>query len=140
LCHKRPYYHPAFTLVSSPNFYKPHSTLHIAAPFLYSINIPGRISWHKFHSNSGTAAPTPATSTVVSAPSVSPTQDAPIMRWLSPLELRNRHQGVCTERSDGLGNWLVETTEFREWRCSVDGAGKVLFCSGNPGVSKTYLR
>ena len=61
------------------------------------------------------------------------------MHWLSPLEPSNRHQGVCTEPSDGLGNWVVETTEFREWRCSVDGADDVLFCSGNPGVGKTYL-
>jgi hypothetical protein len=40
-----------------------------------------------------------------------------------------------------LGNWLLETREFREWRCSEGGAdNKVLFCSGNPGVGKTYLR
>jgi len=38
--------------------------------------------------------------------------DAPIMRWLSPLELSNRHQGVRTERFDGIGNWLLETSEF----------------------------
>ena len=68
-------------------------------------------------------------------------EDAPIMRWLSLLEPSNRHQGVRTERFDGLGNWLLETTEFREWRCSEDGADNVvLFCSGNPGVGKTYLR
>jgi len=63
------------------------------------------------------------------------------MRWLSPLEPSNRHQGVRTERFDGIGNWLLETSEFREWRCGEGGANKaVLFCSGNPGVGKTYLR
>jgi len=68
-------------------------------------------------------------------------EDAPIMRWLSPLEPSNRHQGVRTERFDGIGNWLLETSEFREWRCGEGGANKaVLFCSGNPGVGKTYLR
>ena len=68
-------------------------------------------------------------------------EDAAIMRWLSPLEPNNRHQGVRTERFDGVGNWLLETTEFREWRYSEGGADKaVLFCSGNPGVGKTYLR
>jgi len=68
-------------------------------------------------------------------------EDAPIMRWLSPLEPNNRHQGVRTERFDGVGNWLLETNEFREWRCSESGADSaVLFCSGNPGVGKTYLR
>jgi len=64
-----------------------------------------------------------------------------IMRWLSPLEPNNRHQGVRTDRFDGIGDWLLETTEFREWRDGEGGADKaILFCSGNPGVGKTYLR
>jgi len=68
-------------------------------------------------------------------------EDAQIMRWLSPLEPNNRHQSVRTERFDGVGDWLLETSEFREWRCNEGGADKaVLFCSGNPGVGKTYLR
>ena len=63
--------------------------------------------------------------------------DAQIMRWLSPLESNHRHQAVCTERFDGIRDWLLETKEFREWR----GADKAVpFCSGNPGVGKTYLR
>ena len=67
--------------------------------------------------------------------------DAEIMRWLSPLEPNNRHQGVRTERFDGIGDWFLETKEFREWRSGSGGADKaVLFCSGNPGVGKTYLR
>jgi len=36
-------------------------------------------------------------------------EDAQIMRWLSPLESSNRHQGVCTDRFDGVGDWLLET-------------------------------
>ena len=68
-------------------------------------------------------------------------EDAQIMRWLSPLEPNNRHQSVRTDRLDGVGDWLLETREFREWRGSEDGADHaVLFCSGNPGVGKTYLR
>jgi len=68
-------------------------------------------------------------------------EDARIMRWLSPLEPNIRHQGVRTDRFDGVGDWLLETTEFREWRDGEGGADKaVLFCSGNPGVGKTYLR
>jgi len=67
-------------------------------------------------------------------------EDVQIMRWLSPLE-PSRHQGVCTDRFDGVGDWLLETREWREWRASDGGADKaVLFCSGNPGVGKTYLR
>ena len=68
-------------------------------------------------------------------------EDVQIMRWLSPLEPNNRHQGVRTGRFGGVGDWLLGTSEFREWRGSPGGADKaVLFCSGNPGVGKTYLR
>ena len=68
-------------------------------------------------------------------------EDRQILRWLSPLEPNNRHQDVRTDRLDGVGDWLLETREFREWRGSESGADKaVLFCSGNPGVGKTYLR
>src|SRR5437588_10115820 len=68
-------------------------------------------------------------------------EDVQVMRWLSPLEPNHRHQGVRNERFDGVGDWLLETSEFREWRGGEGGADKaVLFCSGNPGVGKTYLR
>jgi len=64
-----------------------------------------------------------------------------IMRWLSPLDPGRRHHDVRTERLDGVGNWLLETNEFREWKSGEGGADKgVLFCYGNPGVGKTYLR
>jgi len=67
-------------------------------------------------------------------------EDARVLRWLSPLEPSHRHQGVSTDRFDGVGEWLLETSEFREWRGSKDGVGReVLFFSGNPGVGKTYL-
>jgi len=64
-----------------------------------------------------------------------------IMQWLSPLDPRGRHQDVRTDRLDGVGNWLLETNEFREWRTNGAGTDKaVLFCRGNPGVGKTFLR
>ena len=64
-----------------------------------------------------------------------------IMQWLSPLDPRRRHQDVRTDRLDGVGNWLLETNEFRLWRSNGDGEDKtVLFCCGDPGVGKTYLR
>jgi len=64
-------------------------------------------------------------------------EDAQIIHWLSPLEPNNRCQGMRTDRLDGLGDWLLETSEFREWRGSEGGADKaVLFCSGNPGVAR----
>ena len=68
-------------------------------------------------------------------------EDGQIMRWLSPLEPNKRHQGVRTDRFSGVGGWILEMREFREWRDSEGGADKaILFCSGNPGVGKTYLR
>jgi len=68
-------------------------------------------------------------------------EDAQIRSWLSPLEPYHRHQGVRIRRVDGIGNWLLETREFREWRVGEGRADKaVLFCSGDPGVGKTYLR
>ena len=68
-------------------------------------------------------------------------EDGQIMRWLSPLEPNKRHQAVRTDRFSGVGDWILEMREFREWRGSEGGADKaILFCSGNPGVGKTYLR
>jgi len=67
--------------------------------------------------------------------------NAPIMRWLSPLEPGNRHQDVRISRVGGVGDWLLETSEFREWRSGEGGVDRaVLFCAGNPGVGKSYLR
>ena len=61
-----------------------------------------------------------------------------LLQWLSPLEPQYRHQGVHADRFDGVGDWFLETKEFQEWRNREGGA--VLFCSGKPGVGKTYLR
>ncbi|RPA89664.1 hypothetical protein L873DRAFT_1720859 [Choiromyces venosus 120613-1] len=67
-------------------------------------------------------------------------ETAEIMRWLSPMEPQYRHDGVRSDRLEGVGNWVLETNEFREWRSGEGGADKaVLFCHGNPGVGKTYL-
>jgi len=62
------------------------------------------------------------------------------LRWLSPLEPQQRHQSVRTDRLDGMGNCVLETSEFRKWH-EAEGGGvePVLFCSGNPGVGKTYV-
>ena len=70
-------------------------------------------------------------------------QDAHIMRWLSPLEPNTRHQAVRTGRFGSVGDWFLETSEFRRWSGGEREGGvdkAVLFCSGNPGVGKTYLR
>ena len=64
-----------------------------------------------------------------------------VMQWLSPLDPRRRHQDVRTDRLDGVGNWLLETGEFRKWKRKEGGTdNSVLFCYGDPGVGKTYLK
>ena len=68
-------------------------------------------------------------------------EDNQIKQWLSPLEPRHRHQSVQADRVNGVGSWLLERNEFREWSGS-QGASKqaVLFCYGDPGVGKTHIR
>ena len=64
-----------------------------------------------------------------------------ILQWLSQLEPQQRHEGVRADRLDSVGNWVLETNEFRQWCDMGGGWGEpVLFCYGNPGVGKTYLR
>ena len=63
-----------------------------------------------------------------------------ILQWLSPLELRQRHQDVRTDRLASVGNWVLETSELREWSAEDGCVDPVLFCYGNPGVGKTYVR
>ncbi|RPB00964.1 hypothetical protein L873DRAFT_719608 [Choiromyces venosus 120613-1] len=66
-----------------------------------------------------------------------------ILAWLSPLEPQTRHQDIRTRRVNGVGSWLLQTEEFRSW-CDGGRAGEsdnaTLFCCGNPGVGKTYIR
>ena len=66
-----------------------------------------------------------------------------ILTWLSPLEPRLRHQDIREGRVENVGEWLLQTEEFISW-CADSGRGEsdnvVLFCSGDPGVGKTYIR
>ena len=65
-------------------------------------------------------------------------RDKEILRWFCPLELNSGCQD--TTQFDGIRNWLLGTSEFREWRGGEDGTDRaVFFCYGDPGVGKTYL-
>jgi len=65
-------------------------------------------------------------------------QDAEILRWFSPLEPNSRRRG--TSQFNAIRDWLLGTSEFREWRGGEGGTdGAVFFCYGDPGVGKTYL-
>ena len=68
-------------------------------------------------------------------------EDNQIKQWLSPLEPQFRHQSVQANRVNGVGGWLLERCEFREWSGSKGKPERaVLFCYGNPGVGKTHIR
>ena|SRR5437879_430003 len=68
-------------------------------------------------------------------------EEPQVLEWLSLLEPRVRHQNVRTNRVDGVGKWLLQNDEFINWRDGDDKSDKpILFCSGAPGVGKTYLR
>jgi len=66
-----------------------------------------------------------------------------ILAWISPLDPKLRHQDIRDRRVENVGEWLLETKEFRSW-CGGGERGEsdnaVLFCYGGPGVGKTYLR
>ena len=69
-----------------------------------------------------------------------------ILEWLSSLELQGnqqgkRHQDVRHSRVDGIGDWVLEASEFLRWRdCEDESVNPTLFCRGDPGVGKTFLR
>ena len=64
-----------------------------------------------------------------------------LLNWLSPLQPGARHNDIRSRRQDGLGEWFLQADEFLRWRDGKGESGKAtLFCSGNPGVGKTFLR
>ena len=66
-----------------------------------------------------------------------------LLTWLSPLEPSLRHCDIRDRRVTDIGEWLIQTEEFRRWS-GLSGEGEddkqVLFCYGDPGVGKTFLR
>ena len=66
-----------------------------------------------------------------------------LLAWLSPLEPRLRHKTIQESRAKGVGEWVLGTEEFRNWYTSSGGGDSdkaVLFCYGDPGVGKTFIR
>ena len=66
-----------------------------------------------------------------------------ILAWLSPLNPKLRHQGIQDCRIEDIGEWVLQTEEFRSWHTGSEGCesdNAVLFCYGDPGVGKTYIR
>ena len=68
---------------------------------------------------------------------------AEILAWLSPLDPRVQHKKLQSRRVEPIGDWFLETEEFRSWYdCSENGGSgsAVLFCCGDSGVGKTFIR
>ena len=68
---------------------------------------------------------------------------AEILAWLSPLEPRIRHDHIRAHRVKHVGDWLLKTEEYRNWFdgvCGGESDNSALFCYGDPGVGKTYIR
>ena len=66
-----------------------------------------------------------------------------LLAWLSPLDPRLRHGDILERRISDVGEWLIQTEQFRRW-CSLSREGEgdkaVLFCYGDPGAGKTFIR
>jgi len=66
-----------------------------------------------------------------------------LLAWLSPLDPKLRHQDIRDRRVENVGEWLLQTEEFRTWCAGSEGGGsdnEVLFCYGDPGAGKTFTR
>jgi len=66
-----------------------------------------------------------------------------LLAWLSPLDPGLRHCDIQERRISEVGEWLMRTEEFGRW-CGLCGESEddkaVLFCFGNPGAGKTFIR
>ena len=68
---------------------------------------------------------------------------AEILAWLSRLEPQMRHDGIRVRRVKDVGDWLFRTEEYQNWFdgiCGGEPDNSALFCYGDPGAGKTYMR
>jgi len=81
--------------------------------------------------------------TVWNVNNVSVDARAEILEWLSPLEPRTRHDDIRALRVQHVGGWLLRTEQYQNWSTGIHGGepgNSALFCYGEPGVGKTYIR
>jgi len=70
-------------------------------------------------------------------------EDRDILTWLSPQDPKLRHQNIRDRRVENVGDWILKTVEFKSWHTGRGGGesdNRVLFCYGDPGVGKTFIR
>ena len=66
-----------------------------------------------------------------------------LLTWLSPLDPCLRHRDVQERRIEDVGEWLIRSEQFRRWRGlggEEEDDSPAIFCYGNPGVGKTFIR
>jgi len=59
-----------------------------------------------------------------------------ILGWLTPVDYVAQQNDFLARRQPGTGQWLLDSTEFKEW---VANGNQTLFCPGIPGAGKTIL-
>ena len=70
-------------------------------------------------------------------------ETAEILAWFSPLEPRIRHQNIREHRVKHVGDWFLQSEEYQKWYDGIHESepnNSTLFCCGDPGVGKTYIR
>lgn len=55
---------------------------------------------------------------------------------LTPANFSAIQSDVISNRQEGTGQWLLDSTEYKTWR---DAARPTLFCPGIPGAGKTMM-
>ena len=50
-----------------------------------------------------------------------------IANWLTSLDFRERLTDFLEKRTEGTGQWLLESQPFRDW---LAGKSRILWCSG----------
>ncbi|KAL5085680.1 hypothetical protein Trisim1_010028 [Trichoderma cf. simile WF8] len=63
--------------------------------------------------------------------------DEKTLHWLSPLDYGAEHSDVLKQWQPGTGQWLLKSTQFKEFIQSDNK--QVLFCPGIPGAGKTVM-
>jgi hypothetical protein len=58
-----------------------------------------------------------------------------IANWITSTDYATLQADYLKRREMGTGLWLLETTEFREWKAKK----RVLYCPGIPGAGKTIF-
>ena len=110
--------------------------------FLDNLNTNFPNNWYSFHNTDSCDGVNSYNTTVLNNDTF-PDDRSDILAWLSPLEPELRHKDIQESRVGSVGEWVFETEEFKSW-CAGSGTSEsdnaVLFCYGDPGAGKTFIR